>query len=76
MTSLGALVVALILALTPLGHPFGFVTLPVPILLSILAIAALYLAFAEMLKPQAMRAGGSRRASRAHHSTTRRFRPF
>lgn len=76
MTSLGALAVALILALTPLGHPFGFVALPVPILLSILAIAAGYLVLAEMLKPLAMRARGGRRAPRARHPVTRRFRSF
>jgi len=55
MTSLGALAAALILALTPLGHPFGFVALPVPVLLAILMIAASYLGLAEMLKPLAMR---------------------
>ena len=76
MTSLGALAVALILALTPLGHPFGFVALPVPLLLAILAIAACYLVFAEMLKPLAMRAEGKRRAARARHLDARRFRAF
>jgi Mg2+-importing ATPase len=57
MTSLGALAAALVLALTPLGRPFGFVALPAPLLLAILAIAAGYLVCAEMLKPLAMRSG-------------------
>jgi Mg2+-importing ATPase len=55
MTSRGVLAAALILALTPLGHPFGFVALPVPVLLAILMIATSYLGLAEMLKPLAMR---------------------
>lgn len=57
MTSLGSLAAALVLALTPLGHPLGFVALPAPILLAILAIAAFYLVLAEVLKPLAMRTG-------------------
>lgn len=75
-TSLGALAVALVLALTPLGQPFGFVALSVPLLVTILAIAALYLACAEILKPYAIRPG--RRGGRARSSelTFRRFRPF
>ena len=76
MTSLGALAVALILALTPLGHSFGFVALPVPVLLVILAIAACYLVFAELLKPLAMRAEGKRGRVRTHHLKARRFRAF
>ena len=76
MTSLGALAAALILALTPLGHPFGFVALPVPLLLAILVIAALYLGLAEILKPLAMRAEGKRRRGRTRHSEARRFRAF
>lgn len=76
ITSLGALAVALILALTPLGHPFGFVALPVPILLAILAIAGCYLMLAELLKPLAMQAAGNRRTARARQPVTRRSRPF
>lgn len=55
MTSLGALAAALVLALTPLGYPFGFVALPAPVMLTILVIAAVYLGFAEVLKTLAMR---------------------
>lgn len=76
MTSLGALAAALILALTPLGHPFGFVALPVPVLLAILVIAAFYLGLAEILKPLAMRAEGKRRRGRAGNLVARRFRAF
>ncbi|MCO5090960.1 MAG: magnesium-translocating P-type ATPase [Bosea sp.] len=76
MTSLGALAVALILALTPLGRPFGFVAPPAPVLLAILAIAAGYLVCAEIFKPLAMRAGGNRRTARARRSGTHRFRLF
>jgi len=75
VTSVGALAFALVLALTPLGHPLGFVALPVPVLLGILAIAVVYLAFAEMLKPRAMRTRGNRGAPRARHAA-RRVRPF
>ncbi len=49
-TSLGALAVALALALTPLGAIIGFVALPAPILASITAITIVYLAAAEGLK--------------------------
>jgi Mg2+-importing ATPase len=75
-TSLGALAAALILALTPLGHPLGFIALPAPVLLSILAIAAFYLVLAELLKPLAMRAGTKRRTHRAAGFLARRTRPF
>lgn len=76
ITSFGALALALILALTPLGHPFGFVALPAPVLLAILIIAAFYLGFAEMLKPLAMHPAGDRGTVRDRHSDVRRFRPF
>jgi Mg2+-importing ATPase len=49
-TSLGALAVALILALTPLGEVVGFVSLPLPMLAAIAGITLLYLASAEALK--------------------------
>lgn len=76
-TSLGALAIALILALTPVGRPLGFIGLPMPILLSILAIAAFYLVLAELLKPLAMRAGTGRGKPRAAGAAMRRrARPF
>ncbi len=53
-TSLGALAVALVLALTPLGAIVGFVALPGPILASIAAVSLGYLAMAEMLKRYAV----------------------
>ncbi|POR47134.1 magnesium-translocating P-type ATPase [Bosea psychrotolerans] len=54
-TSLGALAVALILALTPLGGFIGFAALPLPILAAITGISLSYLAAAEILKRFAMR---------------------
>ncbi|WP_186420856.1 magnesium-translocating P-type ATPase [Bosea sp. CS1GBMeth4] len=62
-TSLGALALALALALTPLGRPLGFVPLPPPLLLAIVAIAAVYLGLAEAAKPLAMKAAGRRRGA-------------
>lgn len=49
-TSLGALAVALIVALTPLGGIVGFVPLPASILVAITGVTLLYLASAEALK--------------------------
>ena len=49
-TSLGALAAALLLALSPLGHWFGFVPLGAPVLLAIVALVVGYLAAAEALK--------------------------
>ena len=49
-TSLGALAVALVLALTPLGGIAGFVPLPAPLLAAVAVISLLYLASAEALK--------------------------
>jgi P-type Mg2+ transporter len=64
-TSLGALTAALILALTPIGHVFGFVPLPPLVLTAIALIAVGYLAMAEGLKSVAMpsRGGAHQRAS-------------
>lgn len=64
-TSLGALAAALILALTPIGHVFGFVPLQPLVLTAIAVIAVGYLAMAEGLKRVAMpsRSGAHRRAS-------------
>ncbi|MBY0560474.1 magnesium-translocating P-type ATPase [Hyphomicrobium sp.] len=49
-TSLGALAVALIVALTPLGGIVGFVPLPASILAAVTGVTLLYLASAEALK--------------------------
>lgn len=57
-TSLGALAVALLLSLTPLGGYVGFVAVPLPILASIVGISIAYLAAAEGLKRIAMRPHG------------------
>ena len=53
-TSLGALAAALLLALSPLGHWFGFVPLGAPVLLAIAALVVAYLAAAEALKHTAL----------------------
>lgn len=53
-SSLGALAVALLLALTPVGSVFGFVPLPAPVLVAIAVIGVVYLAMAEGLKRIAM----------------------
>jgi Mg2+-importing ATPase len=57
-TSLGALAVALLLSLTPLGGYVGFVAVPLPILASIIGVSVAYLAAAEGLKRIAMRPHG------------------
>jgi len=49
-TSLGALAVALFLALGPFAGTFGFAPLPAPLLGAIVVLVALYLAGAEALK--------------------------
>jgi Mg2+-importing ATPase len=54
-TSLGALAVALSVALTSIGRFAGFVPLPMPVLAAIAGITVVYLAAAEALKPLAMR---------------------
>jgi Mg2+-importing ATPase len=54
-TSLGALAIALSVALTPISRFVGFVPPPTPILAAIAAITIAYLAAAEALKPWAMR---------------------
>jgi len=54
-TSLGALAVALSVALTQIGRFVGFVPPPMPILAAIAGITVVYLAAAEALKPLAMR---------------------
>ncbi|WP_135467862.1 magnesium-translocating P-type ATPase [Crenalkalicoccus roseus] len=49
-TSLGALALAVLLALSPIGAAFGFAPLPWPVLLAVLGLTAGYLAAAEALK--------------------------
>jgi Mg2+-importing ATPase len=56
-SSLGALTVALLLALTPIGQVFGFVPLPPPVLAVIALVSVTYLVMAEGLKHVAMRSG-------------------
>ena len=53
-TSLGALAAALALALSPLGHWFGFVPLGAPVLLAIGGLVVAYLVAAETLKHVAL----------------------
>ncbi|MBB4038733.1 Mg2+-importing ATPase [Microvirga flocculans] len=53
-TSLGSLGLAILLALSPVGHWLGFFTLPWPILLSIAALIGGYLLMAEFLKRLAL----------------------
>jgi Mg2+-importing ATPase len=66
-TSLAALAGALLLALSPLGHIFGFTAVPLPLLAVIAGLVAAYLILAEWLKRHAM--GHARRhARRAHRS--------
>ena len=55
-TSLGGLCVALVIALTPLGHPFNFITVPPLLLLTIGIIVLVYLSVAEAIKTCAQRA--------------------
>lgn len=54
-SSLGALALALLLALTPVGHVLGFGALPWPVLGAVALISLGYLASAEALKRFAMR---------------------
>ncbi|MEP9350401.1 magnesium-translocating P-type ATPase [Xanthobacter sp. KR7-225] len=54
LTSLGALALALVLALTPLGAIVGFAAVPAGVLLAIGALTLAYLASAEALKHRAM----------------------
>ncbi len=53
-TSLGALAVALMLALGPIGAVFGFAPLPLSLLLWVIALASAYLVLAQVLKRYAV----------------------
>ncbi|WP_084539773.1 magnesium-translocating P-type ATPase [Azorhizobium doebereinerae] len=55
LTSLGALAVALLLALTPIGREIGFAPLPPPLLAAIATLTVLYLVVAEGLKRVAIK---------------------
>ncbi|MEN0075375.1 MAG: magnesium-translocating P-type ATPase [Paracraurococcus sp.] len=57
-TSLGALAVALFLALGPFGPALGFAPLPLTVQATLLGLVAFYLAAAEGLKRVAVRTGG------------------
>jgi len=57
MSSLTALLVAMVLPFTPLGAWFGFVAPPPIVLAAIALLVVVYLACAELLKPFAMRSG-------------------
>ena len=57
-TSLGALAIALFLALGPFGPALGFAPLPVAVQAVLLGLVAAYLAAAEGLKRVAVRPGG------------------
>ncbi len=75
-TSLGALAVALALALTPAGAFVGFVALPLPILAAIAGVSIAYLVAAELLKRLAMRPrAGPRRRNRPVRQGTRTAAP-
>ena len=64
-TSLGALVVALVFVLTPLGSLFGFVALTPAMMLAMAALVAGYLVCAELVKHAAM--AHRRRHTGLHH---------
>lgn len=49
-TSLAALLGAMLLALTPLGTPLGFTSLPMAVTLAVLLFVTAYLAAAEVMK--------------------------
>jgi P-type Mg2+ transporter len=62
-SSLTALVVALVLPLTPLGGWFGFVAPPPAMLAGIAGLVVVYLVCAELAKPLAVRSAGHRRGT-------------
>jgi Mg2+-importing ATPase len=65
VTSLGALALTLILALTPLGAPLGFVPLPPAVLAAMAALVVGYLVSSELVKHAAM--AHRRRRTGVHH---------
>jgi Mg2+-importing ATPase len=65
-SSLGALALALLLALTPVGHVLGFGALPWPVLGAVALISLAYLASAEALKRFAMRPARPKFGRRRH----------
>jgi Mg2+-importing ATPase len=66
-TSLTALALAFALALSPLGAVLGFAPLSLPIVLTVVSLAAAYLTAAELLKHPALR---PRRGRPRTHRTT------
>ena len=67
-TSLGALVVAMVLPFTPIAALFGFETPPLAMTGGILAVVAVYLAAAELLKQFAISTVPARRKRRKSRS--------
>ena len=59
VSSLVALLAAMGLPFTPLGNWFGFAVPPLPVLVSVSVLVALYLIAAELIKPWAIRDGGA-----------------
>lgn len=64
VTSLGALVVAMLLPFTPIAALFGFQTPPLAMTGGIVLLVAIYLICAELLKQAAIRTTPRRRARR------------
>ncbi|MDC9825796.1 cation transporting ATPase C-terminal domain-containing protein [Devosia sp. ZB163] len=65
-SSLGIVVIALALPFTPLGRWFGFVPIPIEVLLALAAVTATYLIMAEQVKRWFLA-----RAHRARHAAPR-----
>lgn len=57
LSTLGALVVAMAIPLSPLGAWFGFQTPPAPLIAALVGVVAAYLTCAELLKPLAISVG-------------------
>jgi len=73
-SSLGALVVALILPFTPLGRWFGFVAPPLALDASLIALVAAYLVCAELLKRFTIRHIVAKRHRRLHRAGAKSLR--
>ena len=65
LSSLAALAAAMVLPFTPAGAWFGFQVPPLAMLAGIAVLVLVYLSLAEVLKPLAVAARGSRRAPEA-----------
>lgn len=60
-SSLAALLAAMVLPFTPLGRWFGFAIPPLPVVIGVGGLVAVYLLAAELIKPWAIRDGGASR---------------